>query len=162
MTNYVPSQHQHPSSHMMIVMTGEAVQAQITKRYLVAEGMRGSWNMNWLTTCSSVTCTPRNVTVTSLHTGQVIQTVLFLKSLWKLVTGVMVIAEEVAVLQHRLVSDMFIDMLDMDEKCRDGKGPADCEQSFIVWNYKGKLDAQDGVNYQSIKGYALYKQNNRV
>ena len=37
MTNYVPSQHQHPSSHMMIVMTVDAVQAQITKRYMAAE-----------------------------------------------------------------------------------------------------------------------------
>ena len=53
----------------------------------------------------------RTVTVTSLHTGQVKQTVLFHKSLCKLVTGVMVIAEEVVVLQHRLVSDMLIDML---------------------------------------------------
>ena len=81
MTNYVPSQHQHPSSHMMIVMTAEAVQAQVTKRYMAADGMRGSWNMHWFMTCSSVTCTPRNVTVTSLHTGNVIQTVLFHKSL---------------------------------------------------------------------------------
>ena len=39
MTNYVPSQHQHLSSHMMIVMAAEAVQAQVTKRYMVAEGM---------------------------------------------------------------------------------------------------------------------------
>ena len=47
MTNYVPSQHQHPSSHIMTVMTAEAVHAQVTKRYMVAEGMRGSWNMHW-------------------------------------------------------------------------------------------------------------------
>ena len=70
MTNYVPSKHQHPSSHMMIVMTAEAVQAQIIKRYQVAECMRGPCNMHWLMTGSSVTCTPGNVTVTSLHTGQ--------------------------------------------------------------------------------------------
>ena len=92
MTNYVPSQHQHPSSHMMIVMTVEAVQAQATKKYMAAEGMRVSWNMHWLMTCSSVICTPRNVRVTALHTSQVIQTVLFHKSPCRLVTDVMVIA----------------------------------------------------------------------
>ena len=63
-----------------LLITKEAVQAQVTKRYMGAEGMRGSWNMHWRMTCS-VTCTPRNVTVTSLHTGQVMQTVLFHKSL---------------------------------------------------------------------------------
>ena len=67
--------------------------------------------MHWLMTCSSQTYTPRNVTVTSLHTGQVIQTVLFHKSLCKLVTDVMVIAKEVVALQHQMVSDMLIDML---------------------------------------------------
>ena len=111
MTNYVSSQHQHPSSHMVIVMTAEVVQAHVTKRCMVAEGMRGSWNMHWLMTCSSVTCTPRNVTDTSLHTGQVIQTVLFQKSLCKLVTDVMVIIGEMVALVHQLVSDMLIDML---------------------------------------------------
>ena len=95
----------------MIVMTAEAVQTQVTKRYMAAEGMRGSWNMHWLMSCSSVTCTQRNVTVTLLHTGQVIQTVLFQKSLCKLVTDVMVIAREMVALQHQLVSDMLIDML---------------------------------------------------
>ena len=75
MTNYVPSQHQHPSSHIMIVMAAEVVQTQVTKRYMAAEGMRGSLNMHWLMACSSVTYTQRNVTVTSLHTGQVIETV---------------------------------------------------------------------------------------
>ena len=81
------------------------------KEVHVAEGMRGSRNMHWLMTCSSVTCTPRNVTVTSLHTGQVIQTVLFHKSLRKLVTDVMVIAGEMVALQHQLVSDVLVDML---------------------------------------------------
>ena len=54
--------------------------------------------MHWLMTCSSVTRTSRNVTVTSLHTGQVIQTVLFHKSLCKLVTDVNVIDGEVVAL----------------------------------------------------------------
>ena len=62
MTNYVPFQQQHPASHMMTVMTAEAVQAQVTKTSMAVEGMRGSWNMHLLMTCSSVTCTPRNVT----------------------------------------------------------------------------------------------------
>ena len=61
----------------------------------VCEGMRGSWNMHWIMTCLSVACAPRNVTVTSLHTGQVIQTMWFQKSLCKLVTDGMVIAGEV-------------------------------------------------------------------
>ena len=111
MTNYMPSQHQHHSSHRLMVMTAEAVQAQVTKRYMPAEGMGGSWNMHSLLTCSSITCTSRNAAVTSLHTGQVIQTVLIQKSLCKLVTDVMVIAREVAALQLQLESDMLIDML---------------------------------------------------
>ena len=111
MTNYVPSQHQHPSSNMMMVMTAEAVQAHIKKKYMAAEGIRGTWNMHWLMTRSSVTCTPRYVTVTSLHTGQVIQTVLFHLSLSKSVTDVMVITREVVALQYQLVSGMLIDML---------------------------------------------------
>ena len=61
--------------------------------------------MQWLMTCSSETCTTRNVTVTSLHTGQVIRTVLFHKSLCKRVTDVMVIAGEVFALQRQLVCD---------------------------------------------------------
>ena len=88
----------------MIVMTAESVQAHVTKRYMAAEGMRGSWKMQWLITYSSVTCTTRNVTVTSLHTGQVIQTVLFHKSLCKHVTDVMVIPGEVFALQRQPVS----------------------------------------------------------
>ena len=67
--------------------------------------------MHWLMTCFSPTWTPRKITVTSLHTGQVIQTVLFHKSLCKLVTDVVVISGEVVALQHQLVSDMLIDML---------------------------------------------------
>ena len=97
--------------------------------------------MHWLMTCSSVICTPRNVTVTALHTGQVIQTVLFHKRLCRLVTDVRVIAGEVVALQHQLVSDMMSDMLPQIkplftplpvQKCRNGKGPTDCVQSFIV------------------------------
>ena len=42
MTNYVPSQHQHPTFHMMVVMPVDAVQAKGTKRYMSAEGMRDS------------------------------------------------------------------------------------------------------------------------
>ena len=127
--------------------------------------------MHWLMTCSSVTCTPRNVTVTSLHIGQVIQTVLIHKSLCKLVTDVMIIAGEMFVLQHQLVSDMLIEMLPQIkpqfsplpvQKCRDGKGPTDCEQSFIVLNYKGKGDAQDGGNYQGLKRDALDRDNYRA
>ena len=98
----------------MIVITAEAAQAQVTKNYMKAEGIRGSWNLHWLMTCSSITGTPRNVTITSLHTGQVIQTVqtlLFHKSLCELVTDVIVIAVEVVALQHQLVSAMLIDML---------------------------------------------------
>ena len=95
---------------MMIEMTADVVQTHITKRYMAAEGMRGSWNMHWLMVCSSVTYTKRKVTVTSLHTGQVIQTVLFQKSMCKLFTDVMVNAGEVVALQHRLVSDMLINM----------------------------------------------------
>ena len=57
--------------------------------------------MHWLMACSYVTCTPRNVTVTSLHTSQVIQTVLFQKSQCKLVTDVMILTGEVAALQHQ-------------------------------------------------------------
>ena len=30
------------------------VQAQVTKRYMAAAGMRGSWNMQWLMTCSFI------------------------------------------------------------------------------------------------------------
>ena len=111
MTNYVPFQHQHASSHMMIVMTAEAVQAQVAKRYMATMGIRGSWNMHWRMTCSSPTCTLRNVTVTSLHTGQIIQTVLFQRSQCKLVTDVMVIAGEVVALQHQLTSHILKDIL---------------------------------------------------
>ena len=75
----------------------DAVNAKVKKRYMAAEGMRGSWNMHWLMACCSVTCTPRNVAVTSLHTGQVIQTVLFQISLCELVIDVMVIAGYVVV-----------------------------------------------------------------
>ena len=96
---------------MLSVMTAEAVQAQVTKRYMAAEGMKGSWNMHWLTTCSSVTCIPRSVTVFSMHTGQVIQTVLFQKSLCKLITDVMVIAGKAVALHHQLIRDMLIDTL---------------------------------------------------
>ena len=35
------------------------------------------------------------------------------------------------------------------------RGPTDCEQIFIVWNYKEKVDAQDRGNYQGLKGDAL-------
>ena len=111
MTNYVPSQHQHFSSHMMSVMTAEAVQAQVTKRYMAAQSMKRSWNMHWLMTCSSVTCISRNVTVFSMHTGQVIRTVFFQKSLCKLITDVMVIARKAVALHHQLVRDMLIDTL---------------------------------------------------
>ena len=69
--------------------------------------------MHWLMTCSSVTCTNRNATITSLHTCQAIQTVLFQKSLCKLVT-------DVAVINGGVVA------------CRDEKGPTDCELSIIV------------------------------
>ena len=67
---------------LVSLMTTEAVQAQATTKYIMAVGMtrqslilrvRGSLNMHWLMTCFSVTCAPRNVAVTSLHTGQVIQ-----------------------------------------------------------------------------------------
>ena len=67
--------------------------------------------MHWLMTCSSVTCIPRNVsiprnvTVFSMHTGQVIQTVLFQNSLCKLITDVMVIAGKAVALHHQLVRD---------------------------------------------------------
>ena len=81
---------------MMIVITMDCLQAQITKGYMMAEVMRGSWNM----TCSSVTCTLRDVTVTSLHTCRAIQTVLTQKRLCKLVTDVMIIAGEVVALHH--------------------------------------------------------------
>ena len=96
---------------MMSVVTAEAVQAQVTKRYMAAEGTKGSWNMHWLMTCSSVTCIPRNVTVFSMHTGQVIQAVLFQKSLCKLITDVMVIAGKAVALHHQLVRDMLINTL---------------------------------------------------
>ena len=103
---------------------------------MAAEGMRGSWNIYWLMTN---TYTQRKTTVTSLHTGQIIHTVLFHKSLCRLVTDLMGIAGEVVALQHQLVSDMLIDMLSQTKPkftpstCpRDGKGPTDCEQSFIV------------------------------
>ena len=73
----------------------------------MAENMRGSWNM----TCSSVTCTLRDVTVTSLHTCRAIQTVLTQKRLCKLVTDVMIIAGEVVALHHSKVNAVLIDML---------------------------------------------------
>ena len=91
-------------------------------------------------------------------------TVLLHKSLYKLVSDVMVIAGEAVALQHQLVSDMLIDMLPQIkpqftplpvQKCRDGKGPTDCEQSFIVWNYNGNGDAKEGGNYQGLKGDSL-------
>ena len=67
-------------------MATEAEQAQVTKMFIVTMGMtsqsqilrvRESWNMPWLIICSSVTCASRNVTVTSLQTGQIIRHVLF-------------------------------------------------------------------------------------
>ena len=81
MTNYVPSQHQHPSSHTMIVMIAEAVHAQVTKRYMVGEGMRGSWNMHPIMTCLSVACTPKKrnshlITYRSGNTNYVVSKVL--------------------------------------------------------------------------------------
>ena len=71
------------------------------------------------------------------------------------------------VLQDQLVNDMLIDMLPKSnptsplsvQKCRDGKRPTDCEQRFMVWNNKGKGDAQDGGNYQGVKGDALDRDN---
>ena len=46
-----------------------------------------------------------------------------------------------------------------NHKCRDDKGPTDCEQNFLVTNYKGKGDAQDGGNYLGLKGDALDREN---
>ena len=68
------SQYQYSSSHniMVIVMTTEAVQAQITKTYMAAVGMasqplilrvRGYRNMHWFMTCSYVTGTSRKATL---------------------------------------------------------------------------------------------------
>ena len=60
----------------------------------------------------------------------------------------MVIVGEVVALQHQLVSDMLIDMLPQikpqfiplpDQKCRDDKGPTDCEPSFNFWNYRERV-----------------------
>ena len=45
------------------------------------------------------------------------------------------------------------------QKCRDGKGPTDCGQSFIVLKYRAKGDALDGGNYQGLKGDALDSDN---
>ena len=110
----------------------------------MAEGIRGSWNKNWLMVCSSVTCNPRNVAVTSLHTGQVIQTMLFLKNLCKRFTDAMVIAGEV-VDGYAVRNKAPINFPYLSKSV--GKGPTDSEQSFIVWNYKGNGNAQDRGNY---------------
>ena len=48
--------------------------------------------MHWLMACSAVMFNQKKVTVSSLHTCQVIQTLLFQKCLCKLVTDVIVIA----------------------------------------------------------------------
>ena len=74
-------------------------------------------------------------------------------------------------MQYQLVSDILVDMLLKIKpqftplpvhKCRDGKGPTDWEQSFIVWNYKGKGGAQDGGTYRGLKDDALDSNNYRA
>ena len=119
--------------------------------------------MHWLMTCSSVTSTPRNVTVSSLHTGQVIQTVLFHKSLCKFVTGVMVIAGEVVALQHQLVSDMLIEMLpQLIPYLSKSVDMARAELTVCKVSLSGKGDAQDGGNYEGLKRDALDRDNYRA
>ena len=97
--------HQHPSSHLVIVMATEAEQAQVTKRHTVTMSMtsqsrilrvRGSWILHWRMICSSVTCASRNATVTSLQKGYVIQHAFFSKGP---VAGVMVISGAAVALQ---------------------------------------------------------------
>ena len=147
---------------MISVMTAETVQAQVTKRYMAAEGLKRSWNMHWLMTCSSVTCIPRNVTVFSMHTGQVIQTVLFQKCLCKLITDVMVIAGKAVALHHQLIRDMLIDTLSQIKPQFTPLPVQKVTRAQLSVSKNSFSGGCSGGNYQGLNGYAPNRDNYRA
>ena len=155
-------------------MTMEAVQVQVTQKCMLIVGMasqtliwrvRGSWNMHWPMTCSSVTHSTRNIKVIPLHIGHVIKQPIYIDFMLFQKSMCDVISKDVVALQHQLqVNNILIGMLPRSssnsislpvQKCRNGTRSNGWRQIFIVWNYKGKGDNLDRRNYRGLKGDAL-------